>query len=357
MKSPSLLFSIVSAVAMTFGFSTSAVQGQCTADLNNDHQVDGADLGQLLGQWGTNGSADFDGSGSVDGPDLAQLLAQWGSCIVVPTWATLLEAAPDASVVTDANLRAAISASGLAWRVRDNSSQLEMLLIPAGTFTMGCSESNWNGCDGDESPTHQVTLSAFYIGRYEVTQAQWLAEMGSNPSGFVPANGYSSDTTKPVERVSWNMIAGTGGFNSVTGLRLPTEAEWEYAYRAGTTTAFHSFPGYTIGTNNDALLGHIAWYSGNSVNETHAVGGKKANALGLHDMSGNVWEWCQDWYGSTYYASSPLTNPTGPATGSVRLARGGSWFFEHGYHRASERNSGTPDGYGINPGVRVAQNP
>ena len=161
MKSPSLLFSIVSAVAMTFGFSTSAVQGQCTADLNNDHQVDGADLGQLLGQWGTNGSADFDGSGSVDGPDLAQLLAQWGSCIVVPTWATLLEAAPDASVVTDANLRAAISASGLAWRVRDNSSQIEMLLIPAGTFTMGCSESNWNGCDGDESPTHQVTLSAF----------------------------------------------------------------------------------------------------------------------------------------------------------------------------------------------------
>ena len=137
MKSPNMFLSLVAAVAMTFGFSTSTAQGKCTADLNNDHKVDGADIGQLLSQWGTNGSADIDGSGTVDGPDLAQLLAQWGPCIVVPTWATLLEAASNASIVTDANLRSAIVASGFAWRVHDNSSNIEMLLVPAGTFTMG----------------------------------------------------------------------------------------------------------------------------------------------------------------------------------------------------------------------------
>ena len=284
--------------------------------------------------------------------------------VVVPTWATLLEATPNPTVVTDANLRAAIVASGFAWRVRDNAANIEMLLVPGGTFTMGCSASTQYGCYSSESPTHQVTLTqAFYMGRYEVTQAQWTEKMGSNPSLFVPENGYSSDTTKPVERVSWYMIAGADGFMSVTGLRLPTEAEWEYAYRAGTTTAFHSYPSQPNGFNNDTLLGIIAWYSGNngasgsSTYGTKAVGGKFANGLGLHDMSGNVWEYCQDWYGA--YSSGSVTNPTGPATGTSRVLRGGYWGlgFLGGYCRASYRNSDASGGYEVSVGFRVARNP
>ncbi len=143
----------------------------------------------------------------------------------------------------------------------------------------------------------------------------------------------------------------------LTGLRLPTEAEWEYAYRAGTTTAFHSFPGYTSGTNDDTLLGNIAWYNANAGSQTHAVGGKLANGLGLHDMSGNVWEWCQDWYGSTYYASSPLTNPTGPATGTYRLLRGGDWDVSSGNCRASRRIDYSPVFIVHYLGFRVVRTP
>ncbi|MEI6878959.1 MAG: SUMF1/EgtB/PvdO family nonheme iron enzyme, partial [Planctomycetota bacterium] len=208
MKSPNILLSIVAAVAMTFGLSTSSVQGQgsCAGDVNGDHVVDGADLAILLGNW--------------------------GQCpAVVPAWATLLEAAPDPAVVTDANLRAAIVASGFAWRIRDNSSNIEMLLVPGGTFMMGCSPGDAD-CLADESPAHQVTLTnAFYLGKTEVTQAQWQVKMGSNPSYF---SGFSDSPSRPVEQVSWGTIQS---FNSATGLRLPTEAEWEYACRAATTTA------------------------------------------------------------------------------------------------------------------------
>ena len=263
------------------------------------------------------------------------------SSFVVPPWATLLEATPDPTVVTDANLRAAIVASGFAWRIRDNSSNIEMVLVPAGTFMMGCSASTQYACYSNESPTHEVTLTQpFYMGRYEVTQAQWTAKMGSNPSYF---SGLSDSPSRPVERVSWNMIQG---FNTLTGLRLPTEAEWEYAYRAGTTTAFHSYPAQPNGFNDDTLLGNIAWYSGNngasgsSTYGTKAVGGKFANGLGLHDMAGNVWEWCQDWYGP--YSSGSVTNPTGPTTGSARLLRGGSWIYYSDSCRASQRSHYDP---------------
>ena len=273
--------------------------------------------------------------------------------IVVPTWATMLEALPDPAVVTDANLRAAIVASGFAWRIRDNASNIEMLLVPPGTFTMGCSASTQYGCNSNESPTHQVTLSAFYIGRYEVTQAQWTAKMGSNPSSF---QGQSDSPSRPVENVSWNMIAsGSTSFMSLTGLRLPTEAEWEYAYRAGTTTAFHSYPAQPNGFNDDTLLGNIAWYSSNSGNQTHAVGGKSANGLGLHDMAGNVWEWCQDWYGP--YSSASVTNPTGPTTSSSRLLRGGVWYNSSYYCRASQRYDHTPDLIDNHIGFRAVRTP
>ena len=192
------------------------------------------------------------------------------------------------------------------------------------------------------------------MGKTEVTQAQWQAKMGSNPSFF---SSYSDSPSRPVEQVSWNMIASTGGFNSVTGFRLPTEAEWEYAYRASTTTAFHSYPAQPTGFNDDTLLDNIAWYGSSSGNQTHAVGGKFANALGLHDMSGNVWEWCQDWYSDTSYTSSPATNPTGPATGSARLFRGSGWLNNSGSCRASQRYYFTPDIIGYNIGFRVARNP
>ena len=279
------------------------------------------------------------------------------SSTVVPAWATLLEAAPNPTVVTNANLRAAIVASGFAWRIRDTSSNIEMLLVPAGTFTMGCSASNSYACDSDENPLHQVTLTqAFYMGRYEVTQAQWTAKMGSNPSYFVPANGYSSDTTKPVECVSWNMIAsGSTSFMSLTGLRLPTEAEWEYAYRAGTTMAFHSYPAQPTGFNDDTLLGNIAWYSSNAGSQTHAVGGKLANGLGLHDMSGNVWELVQDW--DAVYPSGSVTNPTGPATGTERLWRGGSVWHPSAPSRGSNRESYPPASTFNDLGFRAARTP
>jgi formylglycine-generating enzyme required for sulfatase activity len=281
-------------------------------------------------------------------------------------WYTVLEQNPDPAVVTSATLRNAITATGYPWRVRDNGTQIEMVLIPPGTFNMGCSASNVYGCNTDESPVHAVTLtSAFYMGRYEVTQAQWQARMGSNPSYFVarPQNGNTANTNRPVEQVTWNQIAGTGGFLSGTGLRLPTEAEWEYACRAGTTTAFHGFTGYLSGTNDDTLVGNIAWFSGNNgasgtaTYGTKAVGQKLANGFGLHDMSGNVWEWVNDWYGSTYYASSPSSNPTGPSTGTYRVLRGGSWASDTGGVRSSYRNYYTPDGTGYDVGFRVARAP
>ena len=274
--------------------------------------------------------------------------------IVVPAWATLLESTPNPTVVTVANLRAAIMASGFAWRIKDTSSNIEMLLVPAGTFMMGCSASTQDGCGSDESPTHQVTLSAFYMCRYEVTQAQWTAKMGSNPSQFQGAS-YPDAASCPVEGVSWSMIASPGGFMSVTGLRLPTEAEWEYAYRAGTTTAFHSYPAAPNGFNEGTFLGNIAWYNNNAGGQTHAVGGKLANGLGLHDMPGNVWEWCQDTYGP--YSSGSVTNPTGPTTGSFRLLRGGYWGDNASYYcRASVRYP-TPDYVNHGVGFRVARNP
>jgi formylglycine-generating enzyme required for sulfatase activity len=191
------------------------------------------------------------------------------------------------------------------------------------------------------------------MGRYEVTQAQWQAKMGSNPSEFQGAS-YPDAASRPVEKVTWNTAQP---FCTQTGLRLPTEAEWEYAYRAGTITAFHSFPGYPNGSNDDALLGNIAWHNLNAGGQTHAVGGKYANALGLHDMSGNVWEWCQDLFSDSYYAVSPSTNPTGPTTGNYRVLRGGDVFYANDPCRSSQRLGGSPNDNLNDFGFRVARNP
>jgi formylglycine-generating enzyme required for sulfatase activity len=264
-------------------------------------------------------------------------------------WYTILEQVPNATVVPDATVRANIVASGFPWRVRDNSSGIEMLLIPGGTFNMGCSASNSYGCNSDET-NHQVTLSkAFYLGKTEVTQAQWEAKMRNNPSAF------SGNANNPVETVSWNDIVG---FNTATGLRLPSEAEWEYAYRGGTTTAFHSMPGYPNGTNDDNQLGDIAWYGSNdSPFGTKPVAGKAANAFGMYDMSGNVYEWCNDWYGSTYYTTSPSTDPAGPSSGSDRVLRGGYWDYYSDHCRSSDRLHIFPGSRYRGVGFRVARTP
>jgi len=278
--------------------------------------------------------------------------------VVVPPWATLLELFPDPAVVTDPAHRAAITATGLAWHVKDTATQIEMVLIPPGSIQMGCSASQSYGCNASESPVHTVTLTnAFYMGRYEVTQAQWQATMGSNPSWFQSASAQvpaAQVSTRPVESVSWNTIQG---FLAQTGMRLPTEAEWEYAYRAGTTTAFHGFTGQLSGTDADSLLGNIAWFASNSNNQSWPVGGKLRNGYGLHDMSGNVWEWVNDWYSSNYYSSSPQNNPPGPATGTSRVVRGGSWNGISSFCRVSYRTNAASSSAGNNIGFRVVKQP
>jgi formylglycine-generating enzyme required for sulfatase activity len=252
--------------------------------------------------------------------------------------------------VTDPALRAAIIATGRPWRVRDTATQVEMLLVPPGTFQMGCiMGSNQYGCYSPELPVHQVTLTnAFYLGRYELTQAQWVATMGSNPSNF---QGQSDSASRPVEQVSWNTIQG---YLSATGFRLPTEAEWEYACRAGTQTPFHN------GSTDDGTVGALAWYYFNTCEGgtgcgTRPVGGKLANAFGFHDMLGNVWEWVNDWYGG--YTSEAQTNPTGPVSASNRVLRGGSWNYDTSSVRSSFRYFGTPGSTLDYFGFRVARTP
>ncbi|MFM1889685.1 MAG: hypothetical protein RLZZ565_442, partial [Planctomycetota bacterium] len=262
---------------------------------------------------------------------------------VPPAWATVLEWAPDPLVVTDAGLRAEIVATGLPWRVRDTVSQVEMLLVPPGTYDMGCAPLPPTfTCVSDTTPAHEVTLSeAFYLGRYELTQAQWTAVMGNNPSQFLSPE-------RPVERVSWNQIQG---FESATGLRLPTEAEWEYACRAGTQTR------YSNGSNDPESVGAIAWFEGNSNASTRFVGQKAANRLGFHDMHGNVSEWCEDWYSSIYYESSPEIDPPGPEGGTFKVHRGGSWNGSALNVDSSGRGKTGPTITDDRIGVRLARTP
>jgi formylglycine-generating enzyme required for sulfatase activity len=274
---------------------TTPTHSQCLGDIDGSGQAGGTDLTNLLSSWGTFGQgqhdADLNDDGTVGGTDLTILLSAWGPCSIVPSWATLVEALPNPAVVTSATVRQAIAATGYAWRVRDTATQIEMVLIPPGSFPMGCSASNQSACSGDESPVHTVTLtSAFYMGRYEVTQAQWQAQMDSNPSAFQGAE-FPNAASRPVEQVSWE---AAGEFLQVAGMRLPTEAEWEYAYRAGTATAFHGIPSAPDGVSDDAQLGQLAWFGGNNgasgtaAYGTKPVGQKLGNGFGVHDMVGNV---------------------------------------------------------------------
>lgn len=217
----------------------------------------------------------------------------------------------------------------------------DMIYVEGGTFMMGALPND-KEADSDETPRHQVTLSSFYIGRYEVTQELWQAVMGSNPSRF------QGDPKQPVERVSWNECQTfINKLNALTGeqFRLPTEAEWEYAARGGQKSRGYLYSG----SNN---ISDVAWYWENSNKTTHPVGQKQPNELGLYDMSGNVYEWCQDWYGS--YSSSAQTNPTGPSSPSYRVRRGGGWYFSARCCRASSRYD-APDRSSNDLGLRLAR--
>ena len=205
-----------------------------------------------------------------------------------------------------------------------------MVFVEGGTFIMGCTEEQGNDCTYFESPTHQVTLNGFQIGRTEVTQAQWTDIMGDNPSSFKGDN-------LPVNGVSWNDIQEfLNRLNARTGkkYRLPTEAEWEYAARGGKKSQ-----GYRYSGSND--IGEVAWYADNSHLAPHPVGTKKANELGLYDMSGNVQEWVNDYWGN--YSASPVQNPKGPESGSLRVLRGGSWAYLTMCERVSCRSNEFPN--------------
>jgi formylglycine-generating enzyme required for sulfatase activity len=225
-----------------------------------------------------------------------------------------------------------------AGEVVQNSMGIKLVHMPAGSFMMGA-----NNLKSDEKPVHQVTFrEGFYMGKYEVTQAQWQAVMGNNPSIFKDCGGNC-----PVENVSWKdaqifinkLNEGKDGFR----YRLPTEAEWEYACRAGTT-------GEDAGD-----VSEMAWYLDNSGNKTHPVGGKQPNAWGLADMHGNVWEWCEDWYHETYYGA-PTDGSAWLSGGEpkYRMARGGSWYYDAAHLRSANREaSATADSHNYNIGFRV----
>jgi formylglycine-generating enzyme required for sulfatase activity len=219
---------------------------------------------------------------------------------------------------------------------------LELVLILFGEFTMGSPPSE-EGYVDNEGPQHRVTISnPFYMGKYEVTQGQWKTVMGDNPSFFKDCGDNCS-----VEQVSWEHAQDfCHRLSNRTGreVRLPTEAEWEYACRAGTTTA------YSFGSDKGMLRAY-AWFDDNSSNHTHAVGQKQSNAWGLYDMHGNVWEWCSDWHGP--YSSSSQRDPAGVSSGFGRVLRGGSWVNYPCACRSAHRYGDIPDGRDFINGLRV----
>lgn len=231
----------------------------------------------------------------------------------------------------------AVEAPGVSTTI--DKINIEMIAVEGGTFTMGCTSEQSSNCFDGDSPTHQVTVSSFNIGKYEVTQAQWRAVMGNNPSHYCD--------NCPVEIVSWDDIKEfLKKLNEKTGktYRLPTEAEWEFAARGGNKSQ-----GFKYAGSND--IETVAWYDSNSTN-TKPVGKKSPNELGLFDMSGNVWEWCSDWYG--VYSSSAQTNPQGPTSGSHRVLRGGCWGSLAVHCRVAYRDYFHPDSRSNYGGFRVA---
>ena len=249
------------------------------------------------------------------------------------------------------------SSAGMSQSQRDRIlSELEanMVWVEGGTFKMGATSEQGSAANSDEKPDHQVTLSGFHICKYEVTQELWQAVMGTtvrqqrdkaDPSFSLKGEG----ANYPMYYISWEECQTfVNKLYQLTGkrYRLPTEAEWEYAARGGNRPHGCRY----AGSNN---LADVAWYIDNSGSTTHPVGQKSPNSLGLYDMSGNVWEWCQDWFGS--YSSGSQTNPTGPSSGSSRVFRGGCWNGNARLCRVSYRHCITPSYRHYNLGLRLAR--
>jgi formylglycine-generating enzyme required for sulfatase activity len=249
----------------------------------------------------------------------------------IEDWAMILDNQPDPTIVYNAQMRDKIAKSGLPARVRHSYTGMEMLLVPEGTYNMGCSASEDFACSDDELPVHPVTITEpFYLARYEWKNSE-------HPNGAFP------QLTTPVTRYSWNQL---GPILQSYGLRFPTEAEWEYAYRAGTATAYHAAnngnPDYIDGSNLESLKWVIGCLGTNIENPPQCGAGQRApNGLGFFDMTGNVREFVADWYGP--YAADAQFDPTGPATGTQRVMRGGSWLDWYGRCRSSSRASLNPD--------------
>ena len=227
---------------------------------------------------------------------------------------------------------------------KDPTTGMEFVWVEGGAYRMGC--GSWAGdCKPNESPEHEVTVSGFWIGKYTVTQGQWQKVVGSNPSHFKKGDNY------PVEMVSWDDAKKfIRELNSKNGykFRLPTEAEWEYAARSGGKSEK-----YAGGSDIDA----VAWYGANSKRSTHPVGTKAPNGLGLYDMSGNVWQWCEDIYDDNAYVKHQHNNPVFTSGGSLRVLRGGSWFRDSTWARCAFRGCFDPTsthmGYGL--GLRLVR--
>ena len=244
-------------------------------------------------------------------------------------------------------------------QLEDFIASLQMVEVEGGTFWMGAHSNkiktgflksepdtsipNYDSsAEPDEMPVHQVEVDPFYIGKFPVTIKIWQTVMGSNPSRY-------TNTDVPIVSVSWNDCQEfIGKLNALTGkhFRLPTEAEWEYAARGGNQSQGYKYAGSDIAD-------YVAWYEGNSSNERHIVGMKYSNELGLYDMSGNVFEWCQDWYGP-YIKEDIQVNPTGPVRGTYRVIRGGCWYYSRWASRVSSRKTMFPNNKSDNCGLRLA---
>lgn len=286
-------------------------QAAMRGDLNNDGNIDVTDINILidmvLGKTPQNSRADFNESGDIDVADVNAAID------------LLFTFAPRVYIVNDVTF--------------------QLNEVVGGKFYMGAT-SDQGGWD-NEHPVHRVTLSPYYIGQTEVTQELWIAVMGSNPSHF-------KGSKRPVESITYDdCLEFLARLDSITGLpfRLPTEAEWEFAARGGTLTGGTLYSG-----NSDCDA--VAWWGDENNSGTHLVAQLEPNELGLFDMSGNVWEWCHDWY--YYYSSQRVVDPQGKSHGTYRVQRGGAWNFPSTFCRCTSRSMGVPENKTRSLGFRIA---